>query len=66
MGLLKKCLSDYWLTLTMPLPCKMYILNNRQCMTHPTLINLNPNEYSQGLRYCPFAVNLNRCTEIIL
>ena len=50
----------------MPLPCKMYILNNQQCMTHPTLINLNPNEYSQGLRYCPFAVNLNRCTEIIL
>ena len=30
-------------------------------MTHPTLINLHPNEYSQGLRYYPFAVNLDRC-----
>ena len=29
-------------------------------MTHPTLINLHPNEYSQGLRYYPFAVNLDR------
>ena len=30
-------------------------------MTQPTLINLNPHEYIQGLRYHPFAVNLNRC-----
>ena len=28
--------------------------------TQPTLINLHPNEYSQGLCYYPFAVNLNR------
>ena len=30
-------------------------------MIQPTLINLHPNDYSQGLRYYPFAVNLDRC-----
>ena len=32
-------------------------------MTRNTLINLNLNEYIQGLGYCPFAVNLDRCME---
>ena len=27
----------------------------------PTLINLHSNEYSEGLCYYPFAVNLDRC-----
>ena len=35
-------------------------LDNQQCMTQPTLINLHPNECTQGLLYYPFAVNLNR------
>ena len=39
-------------------PC----LNNQQCMTQPTLINLHLNEYSQGLLYYPFAVNLDTCS----
>ena len=26
-----------------------------------TFINLHPNEYTQGLHYYPFAVNLDRC-----
>ena len=30
-------------------------------MTQPTLINLHPNEYSQELRYYPFAVKLDKC-----
>ena len=30
-------------------------------MTQPTLINLHPNVYTQGLHYYPFAVNLDRC-----
>ena len=30
-------------------------------MTQPTLINLHPNEYSQELPYCSFAVYLDRC-----
>ena len=30
-------------------------------MTQATFINLQPNKYSQGLRYYPFAVNLERC-----
>ena len=32
-------------------------------MTIPTLINLNPNDYSQGLHYYPSAVNVDQCTE---
>ena len=30
-------------------------------MTQPTLINLNPNEYSKKLCYYPIVVNLCRC-----
>ena len=30
-------------------------------MIQPTLVNLHLNEYSQGLRYYPFVVNLHRC-----
>ena len=31
-------------------------------MTQTILINLHPNEYSQGLRYHSSAVNLYKCT----
>ena len=30
-------------------------------MIQPTIINLHPIEYIQGLGYYPFAVNLDRC-----
>ena len=30
-------------------------------MPQRTLINLNPNEYSQVFRYYPFAVKLDKC-----
>ena len=30
-------------------------------MTQPKLINLHLNEYSQGLLYYPFAVDLDKC-----
>ena len=36
-------------------------LNNQPCMTRPTLIDLNPDECIQELRYYPFMVNLDRC-----
>ena len=36
-------------------------LNNQKCMTHSTLINLHPNEYSQELHYYPYSVQLDRC-----
>ena len=39
---------------------KCISLNNQQCITQPTLINFQPNEYIEGLRYYPFAVNLFR------
>ena len=41
---------------------KSISLNNQQCMTQTTLINLHLNEHTQGLRYYAFAVNLDRCT----
>ena len=44
---------------------KSISLNNHQhCMIQLALINfliLHPNEYSQGLRYCSFAFNLDTC-----
>ena len=39
-------------------------LNNQQCMTQPTLINLHSNEYIQGLHYFPFALNLDKYVEV--
>ena len=39
---------------------KCVLLSNQKCMTQPTIINLHPNEYAQGLRYYPLAVNLDR------
>ena len=30
-------------------------------MIQPTLINLHPNEYTQGIHYYSFTVNLDRC-----
>ena len=35
---------------------KCLFLNNKQCTTQPTLINLNPSKYIEGLSYYPFAV----------
>ena len=42
---------------------KCILLSNQKCMTQPTLINLQPNEYSQDFYYYPFAVKLYRCVE---
>ena len=39
---------------------KCVSLNNKQCMTQSTLINLHSNEYSQNVRCYPVAVNLDR------
>ena len=41
---------------------KCVSLSNQIYTTQPTLINLHPNECTQGLRYYPFAVKLDRCT----
>ena len=42
---------------------KCISLTNQKCTTQPTITNLHPNEYTQGLHYYPFAVNLDRCIE---
>ena len=39
---------------------KCISLNNQQCMTQLTLINLHPNEYIKAFHYYPFSVNLDR------
>ena len=36
-------------------------LNKQQCLIQPTLTNLHPNEYIQGLSCYPVTVNLERC-----
>ena len=48
--LIKKCSSNHTKS-----------LKNQKFMTHPTLINLHPNEYSQEFQYYPFVVKLDRC-----
>ena len=37
------------------------LLSNQNRDIQATLINLHPNEYSQGVKYCPFLVKLDRC-----
>ena len=39
---------------------KCVLFSNQKCMNQRTLINLDPNEYNQELRYYSFAVNLDR------
>ena len=36
-------------------------LSNQKCEIQPTLINLDPDEYSQEFHYYPFSVKFNKC-----
>ena len=40
---------------------KFVSLSNQKCQIQPTLINLQPNEYSQELHYYPFAFKSDEC-----
>ena len=40
-------------------------LNNHKYINWPTLIELNPYKYNQGLRYYPFMVNLDRLMKVV-
>ena len=40
---------------------KCVSLSSQRCMSQTTLINLDPNEYSQEFHYYPFAFKLDRC-----
>ena len=42
---------------------KCISLSNQPCMTLRTLIDLNPDEYNQGLLYYTIMVNLDKCKE---
>ena len=62
MHLIKKLLIGLLTNIVNSANHAQYItLNNHQCMTQAILINIHPNEYIQGLRYYPFAVNLDKC-----
>ena len=37
------------------------MLSNQKCEIQPTLINLDPDEYSQEFHYYPFSVKFNKC-----
>ena len=39
----------------------MFILKYSKFYIQPSLINFHPNQYTQGLHYYPFAVNLDKC-----
>ena len=39
---------------------KCVSLSNKNCRTKLTIVNLHPNEHTQGLHYYPFAVNLDK------
>ena len=40
--------------------------NNQPLMTRPNLIDSNPDEYNQGLRYYAFTVKLDAMKDVIL
>ena len=40
---------------------KWVSLSNQKCEIQPTLINLDPDEYSQEFHYYPFLVKFNKC-----
>ena len=40
---------------------KCVLLSNHNYITQPTLVNLQPNEYSQEFHCYPFEVKLDRC-----
>ena len=40
---------------------KYVSLSSQKCTNQSTLINLHPYEYTQGLHYYPFVLNLDRC-----
>ena len=62
MNLLKK---EFFVFLTSLINASSYTkyvsLSNQKCDIEPTLINLNPNEYSHELHYHSFAVELDKC-----
>ena len=40
---------------------KCLLLSSQKFTTQPTIINVYPNEYTQGLHYYLFAINIDRC-----
>ena len=64
-GLIKKMMFILLLTSIMNVSnhAKCVSLNIQQCMIQPTLINIHPNEDTEGLHYYPFAVNFDRCVQ---
>ena len=43
---------------------KCVFVTDQKYTLQPTSINVHPNEYTKGLRYYPFEVNLDRVVEV--
>ena len=43
---------------------KCVFVTDQKYTLQPTSINVHPNEYTKGLRYYPFEVNLGRVSEV--
>ena len=48
-GFIKKVFREIFTTIVVNAKCVS--LSNQKCTSQPTVINLNLNEYTQGLRY---------------
>ena len=60
-GFIKKILIGLWASVVSASShTKCVFLSNQKCEIQPTIFKLHPNEYTQWLRYYPFAVNLYR------
>ena len=61
-GIIKKLFVGLLTSLINGSNCtKCVLLSMKTCIIQPTLINLDPPEYSQEFDYYPFAVKLDRC-----
>ena len=64
-GLIKKILNRLFTSIVNASNhTKCVSLRRQKCKEQPILFNLHPNKYTQGLRYYPFAVNLEKCVGI--
>ena len=48
-------------TVNAPNHTKCISLSNQNCEIQPTIVNINPNEYSQEFHYYPLTVKLDKC-----
>ena len=65
-GLIKKIFIGMLTSLVHLIHLKCVSLLNQKYKIQPTIINLHPNGYTQALHSYSFAVNLDRCLEVVV